>query len=567
MISMWTNIKRCKIFLTNCKKEIVIMVLLGLFSTAITTIIPSTNGGIINGMLDRDYTGVIVLAIIMGALHIFYTVFNMFISKNYLTFRKKLLLNIKRTVCRSILDFDIDVYSASGQGTIINKIKDDSKNIAMFLNSLKESIFSALANIGVLFYVFYLNTIIGLCYLVAIIILIAIDYVGIKKSMYYKHKLLEVTDENSTLIGEIIKGSKDIKTLKLKDKFIKKTDESFVQIEDYEYKSNIYMEYANKISSFMGAVFSGLVVIISIILIENNLLTVSNFVILFMYKSNIFNISTKLSSVVNHFKQFSLSVNRVCSVLDYKKEEFGTKSLTNCKGKITFKDVNFSYNKNLVLKNINLEINKNSFVVIAGKNGVGKTTLFSLLTKVLTPIKGNIYIDDIDLSQLSEESIRNNISLVTQQPYLFNFSIKENLDMIDDDMNHIIEACKLVGLHEKIEALSDGYDTILKEDGVNLSGGEKQKIAIARALLAKTKILLLDEITNNLDSNTISSIEKLIEKLKGKYTILLITHHLDMMKLADRIILLDNGSIVGDGDHKTLIKENKFYKEFYKGKR
>ena len=432
---------------------------------------------------------------------------------------------------------------------------------------MKESILAAIANIGILFYIFFLNYIIGICYLIAIILLIIIRYYGIKKSIYYTNKSLEIGDQNSTLIGEIIKGAKDIKTLKLKDKFLKKADNSFDKVSEYEYKSNIYLEYTDKISSFMESVFLGIIIIISIFLIKNNLLTISNFIVIFMYKVSIFNISSKISNVMHNFKKFSLSANRVFSILDYKKEEFGTKKLESCKGNIIFKNVDFYYDKTPIFENFNLKIEENSFVAIIGKNGVGKTTLFSLLTKVLTPTKGDIYLDNIKISELTEESLRKHISLVTQQPYLFNCSIKANLDMIDDNMDHIKEVCELVGLDKKIESLEKGYQTVLREDGTNLSGGEKQKLAIARALLAKTKILLLDEITNNLDTETIDSIIDSIEKLKGKYTILMITHNLDILKFADRIIVLDQGKIVGDDKHDTLIKKNKFYKELYRGNR
>lgn len=538
------NLKRCKMFLINCQKELILLFIFSIITTIISAIVPALNGGIINKIQSREFKLLIALAFFLGLLQIIYTIFNMLISKNYLTFRKKLILNIRKIVYRSILDLNIDIYSLDGQGMIINKIKDDSKNIAVFLNNIKDSLLSVITNAGILIYIFYLNIIVGFCYLIAIIILLSIQYYGVKKSMFYQKKLLEVNDSNSTLIAEVIKGAKDVKTLKLKDKFIKKTDNSFDKISEYEYKSNIYLEYSIKISNFIGTCFSGLVIIVCLLLIKWNLLTISSFIIIFMYKSSIYNFSSKITNIINNIEKFNLSVNRVFSILDYNKEQFGNKNIINYNGMITLKNVSFSYDKNDILKNINLEIKSNEFVVIEGDNGAGKTTLFSLITKILSPNKGEIYLDNYNILELTEKSIRENISLVTQQPYIFNLSIKENLSMINDNMDEIKRVCKLVGINKKIDSLEKGYDTVLREDATNLSGGEKQKLAIARALLNKSKVLLLDEITNNLDDESKESIIKLIEKLKGKYTILMITHDSKVKSGADSVFKLTKGKIV-----------------------
>ena len=276
-------------------------------------------------------------------------------------------------------------------------------------------------------------------------------------------------------------------------------------------------------------------------------------------------ISYKFSSIIGVYSQYSISLNRILSIIGYSHESFGKKKIKNCIGSINLKDVSFGYDSNLVLKKINLNIKENTLVSIVGESGTGKTTLFSLITKIINPQNGSIYIDDMDISNLSESSIRENITLVTQQPFIFNLSIKENLSIIDDNFAHIKDACKKVGLSEKIEKLKKGYDTIIAEDAADLSGGEKQRLAIARALLSQSKIILLDEITNNLDNKSIKEIIKLLHEIKKEYTIIIITHDRNIMKNTDRIIVLDNGYIVGDDTHQKLIKNNKTYKKIYEG--
>jgi ABC-type bacteriocin/lantibiotic exporter with double-glycine peptidase domain len=567
MKNIWIDIKRCIPFIQNCKKNLCLIIIFSTITTIISIITPSFNGNIINKILNTDYNKAILLAIIVGVLQILLMICNLATTKNYLTFRKKLILNIRKKACRSVLNLSLNECQKKGQGNFLNKIKGDSSKITTYLNNIKDSVLVSLGNIGVLILIFSLNKIVGIYYFICTAIIFLVRYYGIKKSLYYREKNLEKLDENTNLLGQIVKGARDIKILKLKDTFTKKTDDSFDQIGNLEYKIDSYMDYSSKIAHFLESVFLGIMVLMSVILIKNNLLSTSDFVVIFMYRGNVFNFSSKFATLMNQYGQFSLSLNRILSIMDYQTETFGEKNMDTCLGRIELRNVTFSYDEVTVLNNFNLSIKENTFVSIVGKSGVGKTTIFSLLTKMILPDKGNIYLDDMDINDLSEECIRKNISLVTQQPFLFNLSIKENLSIIDDNFENIKSACKMVDLDKKIESLENGYDTVLEEDATNLSGGEKQRLAIARAILAKTKVILLDEITNNLDTESTNAIHTLIESMRKDYTIIMITHNLEISKSADRIIVLDNGKIVGDGIHKELLKENKHYQKLYRSKK
>ncbi len=564
MNKVWMNLKKCWVFFKECKKEIIITLLLSIAVSFITMVTPSFGGKIINNIISYNFKLVIFFAILSAVLQITYAIFDMLISNKNLSVRKKITNTIRNKVCKVVLDLNINVYNVYGQGAIANKLKNDSKNISTFFNNVRESIFSLITSIGILIYICYLNIFVGIFYLIAILLSVSFQYYWVNKSIYYRKKLLEEEDNNLTLINQMIKGAKDIKALKLKDKILDKTENSFASIGEYEYKSNLYLEYASKASKFLSTLFSGVIIVLSVLLIKFKLLTTSAFVIIFMYRSNIFTFSNKLSTVINNFAQFNLSVDRIFSILDYNKEGFGTKKIKNFTGNITMNNISYGYNEKPILKNFNLTIKPKSFTIITGSNGAGKSTLFSLLTCMIRPQEGNILWDKTDISTLLEDEIRSNIILVTQQPFIFDFTIKENLGLVDDDIKHIKEVCKLVGIDKKIESMPNGYDTKIKSDGSNISGGEKQKLAIARALLAKTKILLFDEITNNLDNDTIKSILNLILKLKGKYTIVMITHNREIMNKADRIIMLEKGKVVADGLHDDLLKNNKKYQKLFK---
>ena len=313
----------------------------------------------------------------------------------------------------------------------------------------------------------------------------------------------------------------------------------------------------------------GLVILI-IMLIKLGNLTVSSAIILFSYRTRLLtNLMEKVSDLLVEIRNFNLSTNRVFSLLDsteFKKEKFGKKHIDNVKGNFEFDKVDFKYNNGKeVLNDLSFKIKANETVAFVGKSGVGKTTIFSLLCKLYDIQSGSIKIDGIDINELDEDSIRGNITIISQNPYIFNMSIKDNLKLVKDGVTEeeIKKACHLACLDDFIETLPNKYDTVVGESGVILSGGQRQRLAIARAFIQNTKIILFDEATSALDNETQSKIQKAIDNLKKDYTILIIAHRLSTIVNCDRILVLDKGCIKAEGTHKELLKTNKIYKTLY----
>ncbi|MDE5630233.1 MAG: ABC transporter ATP-binding protein/permease, partial [Bacilli bacterium] len=221
--------------------------------------------------------------------------------------------------------------------------------------------------------------------------------------------------------------------------------------------------------------------------------------------------------------------------------------------------VSLEFKKKEVLHNINLKVDHNEVVAIVGEAGSGKTMMLNLLLRLYKPTKGSIKIDNVDIFEFSKESYSKIVSVVNQKPFIFNMSIRKNLDFVDSNIEHQIEACKKAGIHDFIETLPNGYNTVLRENGSNISGGQKQMISIARTILSKAEVILLDDITTSLDPDTAKLVPKLIENLKKDHTIIMITKKPDLMKIADRIVVLDDGKIQEVGTHKELIKHNEIY--------
>ena len=251
---------------------------------------------------------------------------------------------------------------------------------------------------------------------------------------------------------------------------------------------------------------------------------------------------------------------------EFKKEKFGTKHINKVQGNFEFKDVDFSYEENnKVLDKLSFKVNANETVGFVGKSGVGKTTIFNLMCKMYDVSSGKITIDGIDINELDEESIRSNITIISQNPYIFNMSIKDNLKLVKNDLSEeeMKKACHLACLDEFIELLPNKYDTIVGEGGFNLSGGQRQRLAIARAFLQKTEIILFDEATSALDNDTQSKIQQAIDNLKKEYTILIIAHRFSTIINCDRIYYLENGKVLASGTHNELLEKCKEYKQLY----
>lgn len=218
-----------------------------------------------------------------------------------------------------------------------------------------------------------------------------------------------------------------------------------------------------------------------------------------------------------------------------------------------------------VLEHLNFKINAGEMIGFVGKSGVGKTTIFNLLCKMYSVQAGEILIENENINELDEASIRGNITIISQNPYIFNLSIRDNLKLVKEDLTEeeMIKACKLACLDEFIESLPNKYDTVVGESGVILSGGQKQRLAIARAFVQQTGIILFDEATSSLDNETQTEIQRAILNLKDKYTILIIAHRLSTVMNCDRIMILEDGKISEQGSHEELLNRNNTYKTLY----
>ena len=486
---------------------------------------------------------------------------------------KKYIVNvvygIQKELMKETFKLSSECFDEHGTGIFIDRLRQDTNVIANIFDDLANILIQIFSNLGIFIVIFTISKIMFLYFLLCGINEFIVSKKRIK--IYYERfgEIRDLEEKNTGLVAELIRGVRDVKVLNSTDVFMKKFDKRVSEVNDKNIKLTIKNNKFYLFSEEINEVLDYLFYFIGVMLTNFNLLTASNFVVLYMYRSKARYLFTYIVSMMESIKTFNFSANRVYEIIDgekFSKEKFGNIKLNHINGDFEFKNVSFAYKKEKeILHNISFKVKANTTVAFVGKSGSGKSTIFSLLNKLYNVDDGKIFIDGYDINTLTKDSIRNNMSIITQNPYIFNLSIRDNLLLVKEKVSEkeMIKACKTACLHDFIMSLPNGYDTIVGEGGITLSGGERQRLAIARALIKKTEIILFDEATSALDNETQEKIQKAIHNLKGKYTILIIAHRLSTIVNSDKIIMIDKGKIVGEGTHKYLMEKSLKYQKLY----
>jgi len=562
------NFKKTWKYIKSSKMNLVGYGTVSIIEAIISAILPLLSAKVI-----INITNGIINQLILSALAVFFIEFILYVlyyfkSFFYVRIYQKTLINIQKSLAKEILNLEIAEIDKNSSGLFIDRLNKDTQDIAGLFMEYTYWISYIITNVGVLFTVFILNKYLFVYALFSSILVFIINRKRIAKQ-YDVQKELKVLQESKTgLTSELVRGIRDIKVLNANNTVLNQTNKKIEETTKKEVKiiniRNSYSYVENTTKSILDLGF----IIIGCFLYNKALLTIPIFVIIYNYQPKIKNLLNGIVQLSEYNKKFSVSANRVFEVIDnekFEKEKFGNVEIKKLEGNITFENVSFGYDKTKIINNMSFEIKPNERIAFVGKSGAGKTTIFSLITRLYKTNKGKILLDGNNINDLTCSTIRDNMSIITQNPYIFNFSIKENLLMAKENatMKEIREACKLACIDDYIMSLPDKYNTMVGENGVILSGGQKQRIAIARALLMKTEIILFDEATSALDNETQSKIQEAINNLKGEYTILIVAHRLSTIIDSDRIFVVEDGKIVDSGSHKELLEKSEIYKNLY----
>lgn len=490
---------------------------------------------------------------------------------NYLTdwTGNKISNSLKIDLYNKLTSLDSRFYDINSSGLILSRFLTDpetaSKNIIDTIKSFVVSFFGLIGLVAVLLYNSAILAVIGV-----VVMTIAVTPVSLirKRIKKVSNATMVVIGNMTTIMNETFSGNKIMTAYNLQQAQNEKFDRQINEQFNLTMSLTKRVGWMSPIMYFVCSIGIALVMAFGNHLILSGKMTAGSFAsfvtsLLLLYKP-VKNLGGQLANLQTNF----VAMSRVFELFDLQPEICsGNKIITNLNDEIVFNNVNFEYEKGVpVLKNFNLTVKKNETIALVGNSGGGKSTVVSLLPRFYDVTSGMITFDGIDIRELDIVSLRNNISFVFQDNFMFSGTIKENIllgnpDATDDELNNVI---KLAHLDEFLSTLSDGIDTILGERGTTLSGGQRQRVAIARAMIKNSPIVVLDEATSALDNESEAIVQKALDNLMQNKTVFVIAHRLSTIRNADRIAVIHNGELAELGSHDELVlKDNGFYKKLY----
>ncbi len=558
-------------FFKNTKPKLILLWLMYMLLGIISVITPILTANLLAGLINQNMYMVFGYAVGVAVTYIFQELLLHITEFVWnLKVRPKLLFNVRHFVINNIFNLKMSVIDNYGDEEIENKVDQEPIEMARIVNITQKNIINVITKLGVVIYIVLTDWRIAFIYLLGMFIVYYIDnrkHVALKSS---ENKIANSSLSSSKYISEVVEGINDIKSLNIEEKISSNLSTKLNNVVNNIAEKELIESMYTRLEKVVLYVTIALIMIMGICFLESGTLTVVNLLIMYLYQNDVFSLMSEITSLrtsVNDYNEITNRILKLDNNKKYEKEIFGKKELIDVKGKIKFNGVIFGYDKeHHILKNMNFEIKPGETVALVGSENCGKSTIIKLLMRKYDIVAGNITIDDVDIKELNKKSLRSNISIVKQDSYIFNMSIKDNLLLVKPNAtkHELDEVCKRVDIYDYIMSLPEKYDTMIGTDGVNLSGGQKQKIAIARALLKNSKILIFDEATSMLDDNSQADIHDAITKITKDLTVIVVSHRLSTIIDCDRILVIDKGRVVAEGKHKNLITNCKIYKNLFK---
>jgi len=473
---------------------------------------------------------------------------------------------IRNTLFSKIHKIKINFIEKISAGDITYRLTEDADRLSeVIYKTIQDSLPCSLQLLAVILYMIYLDWSLTLStFILAPLIIISVNKFG-EKVLFASENSQENTSELANLIGESINGITTIRAYARESWIKKRFNAQLKENKRAKFKTLKLLALQHPIVGFIEAFGILAILALGAFRINLGLLNSEEFSSFFAAILMLIDPISHITTNFNEFKQAQASFKRL-EKIDQQPIESDSQNSEDIKimdGKIEFKDVTFSYLKDIkVLKSINLKISKGEIIAFVGASGSGKSTMLSLILKFIKPDNGDIYIDGKNIINLKAKSIRSKIAIVQQQPFLFSGTIKDAIKMgrsFNDE--EIIKSAKIANAHEFINKLPDKYDTHITERNFNFSGGQVQRIAIARAILGNPIILLLDEATSALDADSEAEVQKGLNQAMKDRTVIIIAHRLSTTQDAKKIVVFDNGEIVDTGTHVELIGKDGIYKD------
>ncbi len=572
--TMKTLIKSLKPYYVH----IIVITILSILGTLFTIVGPKILGnattelysGIIKkiqGIGGINFTKLHKILLTILILYIISALFNYLQGIIMAKISQKYAKDLRSKVDKKVNKLPLKYFDKKTHGEVLSLVTNDIDTISMNLNrSATELITCIVMVIGILIMMFSINFTMTIVTLVILPISLIITSTIMKKS---QHHFVNQQDRLAIVNGkveEMLSGQNIIKSFNAENKMMKDFEESTNELCESAWKSNFLGGLMHPIMKLVGNLGYVVVAIMGGIYVIEGKITVGNIQSFITYTKNFTNPIANLASIMTELQGMVAACERVFEFLNEKEEPIKNKvELKNVRGNVVFKNVTFGYDDKIIINNFSTHVTSGKKIAIVGPTGAGKTTLVKLLMRFYDTNSGEILVDGVNIKNVDRGELRKQFGMVLQDTWLFSGTIMENLryGRLDATDREVIDAAKMAHVHHFIQTLPDGYNMILNEDTDNISGGQKQLLTIARAILANPKILILDEATSSVDTRTEILIQKAMDELMKNKTSFIIAHRLSTIKNADLILVLKDGNIVEQGTHDELLKKNGFYSTLY----
>lgn len=552
---------------------IILSLLISIIIVASTLIVPILVGNSIDVIVDKNNVDFVTLK--TNFIYIFILIsitaiaqWILSIINNHITYEisRKLRCDLMAKIQRLPLSYLDTHYTGEIVSTIINDVETFSDGLLLGFSQLFTSVLTVIATLSIMIY--YNLWIALVVFLLTPISIFISKYISTRVYSKFKEQA-NLRASQTAFIESMINNQKVVHAFNHQQANLDDFDKENEELSKVSLKANFYSSLTNPLTRFVNAMVYAAVAIFGTILIVkgNNNLTIGTLTIFLSYASQYAKPFNEISSVITEMQNAFACANRIFNLLEEK--EMPDESLlkeVNLLGNVSIKNVSFSYvPEKPLIENFNIEIKQGQKIAIVGPTGCGKTTMINLLMKFYRVNKGNIYFDGVGIDEINKNSLRNNIGMVLQDTWLKSGTIKENIcfGKTDASKEEIDKAITLAHCKSFIEQLPNGIDTEINEDGGMLSQGQKQLLCIARLMLVKPPILILDEATSNIDTRTEIKIQKAFNELMKNKTSFIVAHRLSTIKNADIIIVMKDGHILETGNHDELISKKGFYYDLY----
>lgn len=567
-------LKRLWHYMYGYKWLLILALTLTLISNLLALVGPMLSGFAIDaiepgeGLVNFDkvmyYTGLMIL------FYVFSSFFSYLLALLMISLSQKISSKMRKDVFEKMTELPVGYFDRHQTGDLISRFTYDIDTINTSLSHDLIQIFTSFITvIGSLVMMLIISpTLVTVLAVTIPISILFTRYMTGKVRPLFRKRSAKLGELNG-FVEEIVSGQKVIKAYHQEVSMIERFDEKNEEAVEAYYNAEFYSSTVGPSINFINNLSLSLVSVFGAILFLLGRLTLGNVSSFVLYSRKFSGPINELANILSELQSAMAAAERVFKLIDEKPETYDIDDahvFDDVHGNVRFEHVNFGYVPGqTIIGDFNLEVEKGSLIAIVGPTGAGKTTLINLLMRFYDPTSGTIFLDGVDIKKATRKSLRLAYAMVLQDTWLFNGTIYENVayGKKDATLEEVIEVCKASKIHNYIIQLPQSYDTILNEDGINISQGQKQLLTIARAMLLNSKMLILDEATSNVDTRTELQIQDAMHRLMHGKTSFVIAHRLSTIQNADKILVVKGGNIVEQGTHDTLLKMNGYYSELY----